>query len=122
MPFRKHILLVGDQHTLDPFLGPLADASAKVTRVERVSEALDTVVTVKPDVIVFILPRYWDDITAFVDKLRAIKGFGETPILYVGSLIEGEDQRILRQKGVHTLTLGPLMPPEVVRYILDKLK
>lgn len=122
MPLRKHIVLVGDRHTLDPFLGPLAHAGTLVTQVERVNKVLETVEEVRPDAIVFILPRYWDDITLFVDQLRAKKGFAETPILYVGSLIEGEDQRVLRMKGVHTLTLGPLVPAEVVRYILDKLK
>ena len=122
MSFRKHIVLVGDTHTLDPFLGPLADAGAVVTQVKQVNKVLDTVMEVKPYAIVFLLPRYWDDITLFVDALRAKKGFAEIPILYVGSLIEGEDQRVLRMKGVHTLTLGPLLPQEVVRYIVDKLK
>lgn len=122
MPLRRHIVLVGDQHTLDPFLGPLAHAGVLITQVERVQKVLETVERVKPNAIVFVLPRYWDDITLFVDELRTKKEFSEIPILYVGSLIEGEDQRVLRMKGVHTLTLGPLMPAEVVRYILDKLK
>ena len=122
MSNRTHIVLVGDAHTLDPFLGPLADAGVLVTQVERVNKVMETVEQTQPDAIVFILPRYWDDITLFVDALRSKKEFVEIPILYVGSLIEGEDQRILRMKGVHTLTLGPLMPAEVVRYILDKLK
>ena len=122
MSHRTHILLVGDTHTLDPFLGPLENAGVLVTIVQQVKKVLETVVEAKPDAIVFVLPRYWDDITLFVDALREKKEFKNTPLLYVGSLIEGEDQRILRQKGVHTLTLGPLMPAEVVRYILDKLK
>mgnify|MGYP001560055870 CR=1 FL=1 len=122
MPFRKHIMLVGESHTLDPFLAALAASDVIVTQVERVSKVLETAEQVKPDAIVFVLPRYWDDITRFVDMLRQKKDFVDTPILYVGSLIEGEDQRVLHSKGVHTLTLGPLMPQEVVRYILDKLK
>lgn len=122
MPVHKHIVLVGDSHTLDPFLGSLANAEVVVTQVERVNKVMETVERVKPDAIVFVLPRYWDDITRFVDTLRQKKDFVDTPILYVGSLIEGEDQRVLHMKGVHTLTLGPLMPQEVVRYMIDKLK
>src|SRR3990167_9542074 len=122
MSFRKHIVLVGDTHTLDPFLGPLADAGAVVTQVKQVSKVLDTVMEVKPYAIVFLLPRYWDDITLFVDALRAKKEFAQTPLLYVGSLIEGEDKPILPMMGVHELTLGPILPQEVVRYIVDKLK
>ena len=117
----KKIILVGDSHTLDQFLGPLAHAGVAVTHVERVSKVLELAEQNRPDAIVFVLPRYWNDITLFVDALRKKKEIAETPILYVGSLIEGEDQRVLRAKGVHTLTLGPLMPQEVVRYILDKL-
>ena len=113
---------MGDAHTLDSFLGPLADAGVLVTQVEKMGKVLEIVEDIKADAVVFILPRYWDDITLLVDELRDKKGFEETPILYVGSLIEGEDQRILRMKGVHTLTLGPLMPQEIVRYIVDKLK
>jgi DNA-binding response OmpR family regulator len=119
---KKHIVLVGDLHTVEPFILHLTREGVDVVHIENIRHVLEKVVEVKPDAIVFILPRYWDDITIFVDNLRAKEDFVETPILYVGSLIEGEDQRVLHQKGVKTLTLGPLMPQEVVRYILNMLK
>lgn len=122
MPVRSHILLVGDPHALENFSLSLTRAGVAVTSVEKVSAVMAAAEKIKPNAIVFILPRYWDDITLFVDDLRKNEEFTETPILYVGSLIDGEDQRVLQQKGVKTLTLGPLPPQEVVRYILNMLK
>jgi DNA-binding response OmpR family regulator len=119
---KKSVILAGDPHQLEAFSTHLARSGIEVLSVEKVSRVMEEVIKSHPDAIVFILPRYWDDITIFVDAIRAKKEFAETPILYVGSLIEGEDQRVLNMKGVHTLTLGPLMPQEVVRYIVDMLK
>ncbi|TSC77485.1 MAG: hypothetical protein G01um101429_1033 [Parcubacteria group bacterium Gr01-1014_29] len=122
MSYQNHIILVGDPHVLDEFSLSLRRAGVAVTSVEKVSAVMAAAEKIKPDAIVCILPRYWDDITVFVDEFRKKPGFEDTPILYVGSLVEGEDQRILQQKGVKTLTLGPLPPQEVVRYILNMLK
>ena len=119
---QKHILLVGDTHILEPFLGPLRAEGIAITVIPQVRSVLEKTKLLHPTAIVFVLPRYWDDITVFVDEIRKDAEFEQTPILYVGSLIEGEDQHILQQKGVKTLTLGPLPPQEVVRYLLDMMK
>ncbi|TSC71688.1 MAG: hypothetical protein G01um101470_529, partial [Parcubacteria group bacterium Gr01-1014_70] len=66
---KKHIILVGDSHTLDQFVGPLAHAGISTMHVERVDHVIDAARKEKPNAIVFVLPRYWDDITVFVDEI-----------------------------------------------------
>jgi len=122
MPSQKHIIIVGDSQLLSEFRPLFVYYGIGVTEVLKMNLTLETVKKEQPDAVVFLLPRYWDDVTRFVQELRQDKAFETTPILYIGSLIEGEDQRILHQMGVQTLTLGPLPPQEVVRYIADMLK
>lgn len=120
---QKRILLIGDPHLLEKFISLLKKNGIAVTQAPTPKQVMELILIeeIEPDAIAFILPRYWYDITLFVDDLRKKSQFAETPILYVGSLIEGEDQRILQQKGVKTLTLGPLPPEEIVRYITNTL-
>ena len=104
------------------FVPLLEHYNVHATKVAEVHLALAAAEKEHPDAIVFMLPRYWNDVTQFVQDLRKIQEFEDIPVLYVGSLIEGEDQRVLHQYGVKTLTLGPLPPEEVARYIHDMLK
>ena len=104
------------------FIPLLGHYDMNATLVSEVDQAMAAMEKEHPAAIVFMLPRYWDDVTRFVQELRKKEDFAEIPVLYVGSLIEGEDQRVLLQHGVKTLTLGPLPPEEVVRYIHDMLK
>lgn len=118
---RAKILLVGESSEISVFASLLRNEGLIVTTISQVRDALEVVKKIEPDAIVFVLPRYWDAITDFVDLLRADKKFEDTVVIYAGSLIEGEDQHILHQKGVKTVTLGPLPPTEVVRFIMDTI-
>ena len=122
MPSSKHILIVGGSELVGQFVSLLGRYDISAVKVGEVHHAMKALEKEQVDAIVFILPRYWDDVTRFVQELRTKKAYTDTPVLYVGSLVEGEDQRVLHQYGVKTLTLGPLPPEEVVRYIHDMLK
>jgi CheY-like chemotaxis protein len=117
----KHILLVGDSNSRKPFLVLFKKAGITITEGENIPIAMEKALAIKPDGILFVTPRYWDDVTRFVDEIRTHPGFEQLPIIYIGALIEGEDMRILQMRGVHTLTLGPVPHEEMVRYVVDKL-
>ncbi|PJE64645.1 MAG: hypothetical protein COU90_02275 [Candidatus Ryanbacteria bacterium CG10_big_fil_rev_8_21_14_0_10_43_42] len=121
MSTAKHILLVGDANSRKPFLKLFEKAGILITEGENMKIAFEKALALKLDGILFVTPRYWDDVTRFVDDIRTHPGFENMPIIYIGALIEGEDMRILQMKGVHTLTLGPVPHEEMVRYVVDKL-
>jgi response regulator RpfG family c-di-GMP phosphodiesterase len=121
MALLKHMLLVGDADSRKPFLKLFKKAGIEITEGENVKLAFKQALDIKPDGILFVTPRYGDEVTRFVDEIRTHPGFENLPIIYIGALIEGEDMRILQLKGVHTLTLGPVPHEEMVRYVVDKL-
>jgi len=117
----KKILAVGKGADLSEFIVAFKKAGIEVTKEENIKTALIVAKEVKPDAILFVLPQYWTEITGFVEKIREIKGFERTPIIYVGSMIEGNDQQILKERGVHTLTMGPVPVKEMARYVIEQM-
>ena len=115
----KQVLIVGASREVRPFQNLLQKEGLGVSVIENLNLAFEEAKKMHPQAILFILPVYWEPITDFVKKIKAEEGFSEVPIIYLGSLIEGEDQIILQQHGVITLTLGPVPTEEIVRYIVN---
>lgn len=121
MARKKKILIVGDTTDVLRFKPLLEEEGINVESVDKFPKAKALALKEHMDAIVFVLPRYWEDITVFIKELRAVQNMEDTLIFYLGSLIEGEDQVLLHKWGVKTLTLGPVPDPEVVRYIVHLL-
>ena len=117
----KKILAVGKGTDLYEFIKAFKAAGIEVVREERISTALTTAKEFKPDTILFVLPRYWTEITGFVEKIRDMEGFERTPIIYIGAMIEGTDQQVLKERGVVTMTLGPVPVKEMARHVIDEM-
>ena len=114
----KDILFVSTPSHAHPFMGPLKDSGFNVIIKENFDAAFAEAQKLKPAIIVFYLPQYWQNITEFVKKLRAIPEFETTPMVYIGGMIEGQDQEVIRSLGVKTLTKGPLPELEMVRFMV----
>ena len=118
---KRTILLVSSKTHAERFLPYFEDAGITINLEETLGRAFKRAQEIRPDAIIFLLPEYWSDITVFVEKIKRVPGFRTVPILYLGSLIESEDQTILHRHGVKTLTLGPVPDAEVVRFIIKEL-
>lgn len=117
----KKILAVGKGTDLRGFVEAFENAGIDVVAKDNFRTALSVAQEVNPDAVLFVLPRYWSKITEFVEEFRKIEEFEKTPIVYVGSMIQGVDQQILKEKGVHTLTMGPVPVKEMARYVMEEL-
>ncbi len=113
----KTALLVGDSVAVREYVQGLASAGLRVETRENFNQALADIGSIQPDVIGIILPNYFETVTRFVESLRGMASFARVPLVYIGGMIEGADDAILRQYGVKTLTLGPVQTSEIVRFI-----
>lgn len=118
MPLGKKVLLAGDTSKIRLFQRLLEQQGVLVTQTPNIERVLTMAKADPPDGIVFILPVYWESVADFVAKIREEKLLGRIPIIYFGDFIEASDQRILKQQGVHTMTLGPVPEAEAVRFIM----
>lgn len=121
MSYKRKVLLIGNSNQLKPFISIIRGQGIEVATIESITEALEVAKKTHPNAIVFIVPVYWEPITHFVEEIRKVEGFSETPIIYMGSIIEGEDQRILQKYDVKVLTLGPVANEEVARFIAETI-
>lgn len=112
------MLLIGDTVKVREFEAALASEAA-VTVVPTIAGALLTGPRLVPDAFVFIVPVYWENLLPFIETIKKDKNLRSKPIIYVGDFIEGVDQTMLKQHGVHTITLGPVPTQEIARYILS---
>ena len=124
MILNRKILFVSSPTEALPFIKAIkAQGNAEeITTIEDVNKAYDEAVKMDPGIIVFILPVYWQSITKFVQKFRDDPRFAKTELVYIGSLIESVDSKILHDLGVKTLTKGPMPTEEMVRFILKLLE
>ena len=118
MARQKTVLLVGDSVMQDRFVPWFTRDGVAVTSVEKFADTLAIAKKVRPRAIVFVAPRYWEDVPSFVTAARKIDHLSYVPIFYLGALVEGQDQVVLRQHGVKTITLGPVPDPEIVRFVV----
>lgn len=120
MALRKTLLLVGDRARVKEFAGEFAAAGTATETASDNHTALAYLQSAEilPDAVVFIVPVYWESVGEFVKAMRATPALAAVPIVYLGDFIEANDQLFLKRAGVHTLTLGPVPPSEVVRYVL----
>lgn len=114
-------LLIGGSVTVREYADQLARGGLRVETREDFNKALADIGSIHPDVIAIILPNYFESVTRFVQDLRNISAFNRVPLIYVGGMIEGADDAILRQYGVKTLTLGPVQTSEIARFIIQQL-
>jgi len=117
----KKILTVGRGADFLDFLKIFKAEGLTVIRAESIKEAYVLAQEEKPDGFLFILPRFWTELSDFVEKIRKVEGFEHTPIVYVGGLIEGNDQAVLKSAGVSTFTLGPVPTKEMARFVIDEM-
>lgn len=114
----KRLLLIGDNIKVKEFASVL-QSSANVALASDVKTGLAIAREIVPDGIVFIVPVYWENILPFLEEIKKDDLLKNKPIVYVGDFIEASDQTILKGKGVHTITLGPVPIQEIGRYILS---
>ncbi|MEA1929308.1 MAG: hypothetical protein U9M92_00255 [Patescibacteria group bacterium] len=118
----KEVVLIGDSLKVKEFQYGLEREGATVALVANSKKAMAYLQEAdKPDGIVFIIPVYWENVSKFVDEVKADKRLATVPIIYMGDFIESTDQIVLKRQGVHTLTLGPVPTQEAVRFILSKI-
>lgn len=117
----KTALLIGSSVTIREYADQLSHAGIHVETREDFNRALTDIGTIRPDAIGIILPNYFETVTRFVETLRNMSAFNAVPIIYVGGMIEGADDSILRQYGVKTLTLGPVQTSEIARFIIRQM-
>lgn len=117
----KTALLIGGSVTVREYAEQLTHAGVRVETRENFNTALTDISSIHPDVVGIILPNYFETVTKFVQNLRNVSGYGNIPIVYVGGMIEGADDAILRQYGVKTLTLGPVQTSEIARFIVRQM-
>lgn len=117
----KTALLIGGSITVREYADQLAHAGLHVETREDFNKALADIQMIRPDIIGIILPNYFESVTKFVQNLRNMSAYNHVPLVYVGGMIEGADDAILRQYGVKTLTLGPVQTSEIARFIIKQL-
>lgn len=118
---QRMLLIVGEYTTIAPLISLFQREGVHVERIEKVLDAIKTVIKMKPDGILFVVPQYWEEVTSFVEDIRNNPDLAHIPIIYAGGLIEGNDITILQQKGVKTITFGPVPNPEIVRCVMNEL-
>jgi len=114
----KTILILGNASRAREYADLLRAGGARVVASESVENGLSEILAVRPDAVAIILPQYFSSATALVEAVRRHEDINKTPIVYVGGMIEGADMSILQRYGVKTMTLGPVTPSEIVRFIL----
>jgi hypothetical protein len=114
----KKLLLIGDNMKVKEFASVL-QSSANIAIDNDVKTGLIMAREIIPDGIIFIVPVYWENILPFLEEIKKDDLLKLKPIIYVGDFIEASDQTILKGKGVHTITLGPVPAQEIARYILS---
>jgi hypothetical protein len=117
----KTALLIGSSVTVREYKDQLISAGLRVETRENFNQALADIHAIRPDIIGIILPNYFETVTRFVEDIRRISAYNTVPLVYVGGMIEGADDAILRQYGVKTLTLGPVQTSEIARFIVRQL-
>lgn len=118
MPNRQ-ILLIGNPLQVKEYAALIEGEGVPVTIADGFNKALELAQTIHPTTVAIILPVYFEQATTFVDKLRSIPEFKHTPIVHIGNVIEGAELSLLHRHGAKTLTLGPLLPEEMARSILN---
>ncbi|MEK7063357.1 MAG: hypothetical protein AAB955_01540 [Patescibacteria group bacterium] len=117
----KRLLIYGNDHRAREVQGALAQSGAATELVYGVSETLSELERTLPDGLIFVLQVYWDGALDLVKRIKAMTGFERMPIFYVGDFIESKNQIFLKELGVKTLTMGPVPPQEISRYIMKEL-
>lgn len=117
----KTALLIGNSVTVREYAERLAHAGLRVETREDFNGVLAEIGSIQPDVVGIILPNYFETVTRFVQNLKNMPDYAHVPLVYVGGMIEGADNAILRQYGVKTLTLGPVQTSEIARFIIKQL-
>lgn len=117
----KTVLLIGNSVTIREYAQQLARAGLRVETRGDFNQALLDIGSIQPDVIGIILPNYFEAVTRFVENIKNMPRLADVPLVYVGGMIEGADDAILRQYGVKTLTLGPVQTSEITRFIIKQL-
>lgn len=117
----KIALLIGNSVTVREYAAELIHAGVHVETREDFNKALADIGTIRPNVIGIILPNYFETVTKFVQNLRNLSAYNNIPLIYVGGMIEGADDAILRKYGVKTLTLGPVQTSEIARFIVRQI-
>lgn len=117
----KTVLLIGGSVTVREYADQLSRAGLRVETREDFNKALADIGSIHPDIIGIILPNYFESVTKFVKNIRNMSAYNTVPFVYVGGMIEGADDAILRQYGVKTLTLGPVQTSEIARFIVRQL-
>jgi len=119
MPQNKRLLLISKRSDARPFLPIFEKQGLQVYQTESFKEALEQAKTWVPQVIVFLVPVYWESIIDFVKDVRATPGLEKVGILYIGKLIEGAELTYLQHQNVKTMALGPVPEEEMARFIFD---
>jgi hypothetical protein len=117
----KTALLIGGSVIVREYADQLTHAGLRVETREDFNKVLTDMASIHPDIIGIILPNYFETVTRFVENLRNMSAYNTVPIVYVGGMIEGADDAILRRYGVKTLTLGPVQTSEIARFIVRQL-
>ncbi|PIP73039.1 MAG: hypothetical protein COW88_03495 [Candidatus Lloydbacteria bacterium CG22_combo_CG10-13_8_21_14_all_47_15] len=119
---KNTIIVVGNSGVAKEFATEFHKKGLDVIMEETPTTTLKTAKTKKPDAIIFVLPEHWHEITDFVENIRDTSELVDIPIVYIGSKLEGFDQKALKEYGVHTFTMGPIPIQEVVRYTIQHIK
>ena len=114
----KRILVYGDDHKAREVQSSLANAGAETELVSGIEKTLSELERTQPDALVFVLQVYWEGALDLVKQIRKLPGLERMPIFYLGDFIESHNQIYLQEKGVKTLTLGPVPAEESARYII----
>lgn len=114
-------LLIGSSVVVRPYAEQIAHQGLNIATRESFDQALGEISSIRPDIIAIILPDYVETVTNFVQTLRRIPIFRNTPIVCISGMIEGADQTLLHQYNVKTLTLGPVQTDEMARFIVRQL-
>ncbi|MCB9805763.1 hypothetical protein H6775_01220 [Candidatus Nomurabacteria bacterium] len=113
----KRLLMIAKKKDAEPFMYLLNARGVAVQLVEDFSDAFAVAQKWQPQVMVFLLPVYWESIVDLVEKVKSDIDLMDMQILYIGKLIEGGDLSVLQQYGVKTMALGPVPPQEMARFM-----
>jgi two-component SAPR family response regulator len=116
----KKLLLVSKLSDAKTFLPYFPGLGIEVERFEKFDEALEKAKEWQPQLIIFLLPIYWESIIDFVEEVHNDPNLSNTKMLYLGKLVEGADLASLQRYKVKTMPIGPVPTEEIVRFI-DKL-
>lgn len=119
---KRSTIIVGTSGTAKEFSAEFEKQGVQSLMEETPADTFRTAQKINPDAIIFVLPEFWQEIADFVENIRNADELKDTPIVYIGSKLEGFDQKALRGYGVHTFTMGPIPIQEVVRYTIKLMK